>query len=124
MTNGTQLVAVGRTLTGLRDRALGSSTRLAGAIVLRQALEQVLDEHWQRVAPALAATSMRNQLVALRVLVGDAAARDTAYVWYVLSDACHYDGYDLPPSADELLAMARMIDALEAELSRFGQAMS
>ncbi len=116
MTTVTELIDCGRQLGAMRVQPMGMSTRLAGAIVLRQAYEQCVDEYWQWVAPALQGASQRNQLVALRSYAGQDAAKTAAYLWHVLSDACHYDGYELPPTTHEIEHLASRLDELRAAL--------
>jgi hypothetical protein len=111
-----QLVESGRRLAALRVQALGMSTRLGAAIVLRQAYEASVDEYWRRVAPALEHTNHRNQLTALRAYAGDETAELAAYLWAVLSDACHYDGYELPPTTHEIDHLAGLVADLAARL--------
>jgi hypothetical protein len=117
MTTVAELVESGRKLGGLRIQALGMSTRLAAAIVLRQAYERRVDEFWREVAPAMEQANHRNQLVALRSYAGPEAARTAAYLWNVLSDACHFDGYELPPSSHEIDHLAAMILELDRNLA-------
>ena len=116
MTTVDQLVEFGRRLAASRVQQLGMSTRLGAAIVLRQAYEACVDEYWQRVAPALEHTNHRNQLTALRSYAGDEVADTATYLWAVLSDACHYDAYDLPPTTREIEHLAVMINELAAAL--------
>ena len=91
------------------DRELGASARLAAALMLRQALEASIDDMWFAQAPEMRVANMRNQLIALRFYLDPIAARDARYAWYSLSDHCHVEGYERPPSLAEVEQLAEII---------------
>lgn len=72
------------------------------AFLIRLALEQTLDEMWQRTQPGLVGCSMRAQLLCLPTYVGEAFAQRASAAWAGLSRACHYHTYELSPAASEL----------------------
>ena len=91
------------------DRALGASAQLGAALMLRQALETTIDELWAEQVPNMRVANMRNQLIALRFYLDPDTARDARYAWYALSDHCHVEGYERPPSLAELEQLAEII---------------
>ena len=97
-------------LTVARDLLQRPDPRTAGiwpratALLVRQALETMLDDLWRKRAPGLEKCSMRAQLLCLPSYVhgdSDLAAR-VSYAWAGLSGACHHHAYELPPAAVEL----------------------
>jgi hypothetical protein len=107
------VLAAARRLAVIVDRRLGCSARTAAALLLRQELERLLDEHWQRVAPGLERCSMRAQLAALPFyLEPPELAGRVALAWQQLSALCHHDAYELAPLPSELLALAGVVHQL------------
>lgn len=75
----------------------------AVALLTRQALEEGLAAYWRARAPGTERCPMRAQLLCLRALAPrPEVAESVAYLWTVLSNACHYHAYELAPSAGEL----------------------
>lgn len=75
----------------------------AVALLTRQALEEGLAAYWRTRAPGTERCPMRAQLLCLRALAPRSdLAESVAYLWTVLSSACHYHAYELAPSAGEL----------------------
>jgi hypothetical protein len=107
------LVATARSLIDSSDRQLGSTRLLAGALLLRQALEDSLDHYWSRTVPGMEKVSGRVQLVSLPFYLEPARlASDVTYAWYRLSASCHHDAYELPPAPEELVGLADIVDRL------------
>jgi hypothetical protein len=74
------------------------------ALLTRQALEKALSEFWE-ASPATAGLSRctrKSQLACLPFYLDVRVAREAAYTWAALSDACHYHAYDLAPTVGEL----------------------
>ena len=95
----------------------------ATALLVRQALEGVLDDFWRRRAPGLEKCSMKAQLLCLPSYLrtdGDLPAR-VSYAWSGLSQACHHHAYELPPAADELAAWVETIEQFIAATSNRNQ---
>ena len=75
----------------------------AAAILGRQALEEAMRCLWRSRAPRLETANFTTQLLCLCEFIADShLAQRTAYVWACLSNACHYRGYGMPPTAEEL----------------------
>jgi hypothetical protein len=90
-----------RLLTSPVQGTLGCWPR-ACAWLIRLALEHLLDEHWGRVLPEAAASSMRTQLLLLPRYGGDPAAQLARDAWMGLARATHHHAYELAPTAAEL----------------------
>ena len=89
----------------------------AAAILGRQALEITLDQLWAQAAPGVENASARAQLTCLPEYIDPELASRIRYCWHVLSTACHYHAYELPPIAAELNGWLDDIEALIAEVS-------
>lgn len=89
----------------------------AAALLARQALETALGELWaaDSATTGLARCTGRSQLACLPTYLDARTARQIAYVWAALSEACHYHAYELAPTAAEL---TRWFDAVEDLLAR------
>ncbi len=98
-----RLAAAQRLLDGKVTDADGVWAR-AVVWILRVALEQQVDEVWQRASvPDMQAASMRAQLIVLRTVAGDVAADRAALLWHSLSHAAHHHDYELAPAVVELV---------------------
>lgn len=87
------------------------------AFLIRIALEQALDEYWERVRPELIECSMRAQLLCAWSYLEPATARRLTSAWNGLSAACHYHTYELAPTAAELRRWHEEVAATYAELA-------
>lgn len=94
----------------------------ASAILGRQALEITLDQLWARAAPGVENASARAQLTCLPEYVDAELASRVRYSWHVLSAACHYHAYELPPIAAELNGWLDDVEALIDEVRTRDQA--
>lgn len=111
-----ELVAASRLLSSHGDRRLGSNRYIAAALLLRQALEDALEAFWQDRAPGLEHCSGRAQMVSLPFFTSTpATAADVSYAWYRLSSICHHHAYELPPSHNEIDALANIVDDFTAQ---------
>ena len=88
----------------------------AAAILGRQALEITLDQLWAQAAPGVENASARAQLTCLPEYIDPELASRIRYSWHVLSAACHYHAYELPPIAAELNGWLDDVEALIAEV--------
>lgn len=104
-----------------RADLLGTWPR-ASAILGRQALEITLDQLWAQTAPGIANASVRAQLTCLPEYIDTELASRIRYSWHVLSTACHYHAYELPPIAAELDGWLDDVEALIDEVRRLGVA--
>lgn len=91
----------------------------AVAVLARQAMERALTEYWQRTEPEMARSrNQRAAFLCLRNHLPPEAAADAYYSWSALSRACHFNGYDLEPAAEEVGAWIegaeRFLEALES----------
>ncbi len=88
------------------------------ALLARQALEDAVDAFWARHAPGMQRATRKSRFVALRFYIDDPdLARHAHHVWATLSDAAHYHGYDLAPTAGELRTWLHTVSDLVARLT-------
>ena len=95
---------------------LGNLWPRACALLIRTALELILDQYWAQVLPEAADCGMRQQLLLLPLysggLSGSAAVSDAVSAlnavslareaWLGLAGAAHHHAYELAPNAPEL----------------------
>lgn len=74
----------------------------AAALLIRQALEESLDQYWQGRGLALDQCSARAQFICLAEYAEPESAAAVSSAWSALSRACHHHVYELPPTAAEL----------------------
>ncbi len=72
------------------------------AFLIRQELEEAIDAFWEDRVPDFGSTTMRTKLIALEAYIDPAMAAQTSQTWAVLSNVCHYRGYSLEPTGEEL----------------------
>lgn len=89
-----------------------------GPFFIRMALEQALDEFWKTTLPNLAECSRRAQLLCLPSWTNRATAELAATTWAALSSACHYNTYELSPTAAELQGWRDDVAYLITQLTR------
>ncbi len=83
----------------------------AAALLARQAIETALVAYWEnRGLPAVIDCPMRTQLLCLAELTGSEPAGTVAASWGSLTGACHIHGYDLAPTANELLGWIEAVE--------------
>jgi len=108
-------------LTAARSALADKSTEATGggwprmvALLTRQALENALSEFWAASpgTSGLGECSRKSQLACLPFYLNARAAREAAYIWAALSDACHYHAYELAPTAAELAGWINAVDGL------------
>ena len=91
---------------------------LAAAHLCRQALEALLDRHWEARLPGMERVSMRAQLACLPTYLAPAElAGRVAYTWSALSAACHHRPYELPPTASELRGWTETVRVLASRVA-------
>jgi hypothetical protein len=109
------LAAEARSLAIRPDRRLGANVCVAAAFVVREALEVALDSFWDRTVPGMPQVNMRAQLISLPFFLPDAIlAADLRAAWNRLSEACHPDVYELPPTPAEIVSLTSTVDRLLA----------
>lgn len=86
----------------------------ARAVIIRQALEIALDEHWGLHSPPMLESSTASQLSCLRVRLDTELVGSLKLAWKGLSRSMHSTGYDHPPSDDELNRYRNAIERLIA----------
>jgi hypothetical protein len=84
----------------------------ACATLIRAALERQLVAYWSQVAPSVARSSLRHQLLALPAFAGSDVAAVARSTWYGLCRAVHHHIYELPPTVDELVSWHREVAAV------------
>ena len=113
-----ELLAAARRLLDHPVAATAGVWPRAVALLTRQALEKALDEFWES-SPATAGLSRcprRSQLACLPSYLDAATAREIAYVWSALSEACHIHAYELAPTATELGGWIHAVGRLMAAI--------
>lgn len=114
-----ELVTCARGLACEPNRRLGATALLAGVLLLRQGLEDALDQFWRTTVPGMEMVSGRAQLISLGFYLDDSRlAADVTYAWHRLSDTCHHDAYELPPSLDEFGRLAEVVERLVRATAR------
>jgi hypothetical protein len=88
------------------------------ACLTRIALEQGLRHYWDLVAPSLAGSPMRHQLLALPAFVDAEAALAARTAWYGLSRAMHHHTYELAPTVAELQGWHQDVTSLLPQLEQ------
>ena len=111
----TELLAAAR--AALADKSAGAAEggwpRMV-ALLTRQSLEKALSEFWAASprTSGLGDCTRKSQLACLPFYLDARAAREAAYIWAALSDACHYHAYELAPTAAELAGWIDAVDRL------------
>ena len=99
------------------DELLTAHWPWACAILIRLALEAVLDGYWRRMEPSAARCSMRAQLLLLPEFADNVTVRLARDSWLALSRAADYRSDELAPTASELRGWHADVAAVSAELS-------
>jgi hypothetical protein len=117
-----EILEAARSLMERPEAATAGVWPRASAILTRQALEEALDGVWASdvATDAVADCSMRTQLLCARSYTDPILAEQVAWVWAELSRGCHYDPYELAPTATELEDWMTTIAGLIAELGKRG----
>jgi hypothetical protein len=101
-----------RRLANNENQKLGATRNLAAALLLRQALEDAMDELWERTVPGMKPLSTRAQLITLPFYTDPDLAAQIQFTWCQLSGACHHDSYELPPPLHEIEKAAETVERL------------
>lgn len=88
----------------------------AAALLIRQALEESLDQYWQGRGLALDQCSARAQLICLAEYAEPDRAVTVSCAWSALSRACHHHVYELPPTAAELRTWMEVVERWHSTL--------
>jgi len=89
------------------------------ARVLRHALEQAVDELWERIRPGdVVGHSTRARRIRLVAALDQSVAKESHALWCMLSDAARPHIYEMAPSIDELRALRARTRHSLAELGR------
>jgi hypothetical protein len=116
------LLEVAESLLVRPDPIVAGSWSLTATLLIRLALEDLVDVVWARRAPGMERTSMRAQLICLPEYLrhGDLALR-VAVTWGALSNACHQHPYQLAPAAEEVRRWLAVGRELAESAGRPGQ---
>lgn len=91
----------------------------SAAILTRQALELRLRDALVTDAPRMAGAPFTTQLLVLRALhPDDPLATRIAYTWSALSQATHFQGYELPPTAEALRGWIESVEEFVGDRER------
>jgi cytochrome c5 len=111
-----RLLALAREVQQSSKRELVGVWPRAVAFLTRQALEEAVAEVLAIRAAGAEQCAARAQLLCLSTYAPTNAAHEAAYLWSVLSRACHHHSYELAPTTVELQrwmeAVERLIDSL------------
>jgi hypothetical protein len=99
-------------LLGSVDTMPPAARPFAHAVIIRQALEMALAEHWSLHSPPMLASSTASQLSCLRVRLDTELVGSLKLAWRGLSRSLHSAGYDHPPTEDELSRYRNAIERL------------
>jgi hypothetical protein len=96
----------------------------ASAFLARRSLEEGLRQWWSSQPPiaAIAECSARTQLLCAASFLDNDTADQLTWLWSALSRACHYDAYELAPTALELGGWIDEVGALISRLAGIGRA--
>lgn len=108
----TDALAAARSLVTRQDPRTEGVWPRAAALLARQALERGMTELYRAKAPGMERCQGRPQLLCLRRFLPIPVAQRAQYTWHVLSRACHFHAYELPPDSRELLAALESVDGL------------
>ncbi|MGD9755157.1 MAG: hypothetical protein AB7W59_29545 [Acidimicrobiia bacterium] len=84
------LVAAAKRLLADADAGIGATSLLAAALLLRQAVEEVIGAVWDERLPAMRDVSGRAQHITLPYFVDAETAKALTYAWNRLSELCHH----------------------------------
>ena len=83
----------------------------AAALLIRQALEEAVDDYWRVRQFPLDSLPTQVQLVCLRMLSADRTQPVQLHeAWGALSRACHHHPYELSPTAGELATWIEVVE--------------
>jgi hypothetical protein len=114
-----ELLAAARDIQERPAAATAGLWPRAAALLARQALETALAELWESdsATTGLSRCTGRSQLACLPTYLDARTARQIAYVWAALSEACHYHAYELAPTAAELTGWFQAVEDLLAHMN-------
>jgi hypothetical protein len=114
-----ELLAAARDIQERPDAATAGLWPRAAALLARQGLETALDELWESdsATTGISGCTRRSQLACLPTYLDAGTARQIAYVWAALSEACHYHAYELAPTAAELTGWFQAVEDLLEHIS-------
>jgi hypothetical protein len=117
------MLAAGEGLISRRDSTSAGLWPRAAALMARQALESAIAQYWnaQTDTSQLSSCSMRTQLTCLPFYLDRQTARQAAYVWAALSNACHYHSYELAPTAAELTGWINEVRTVIEQIDGLGR---
>ena len=116
---GADTLATARGLLEKPDAKTAGIWSRAGALLVRQALEEALDAFWSSKGLRLDTLSTRAQLICLpRYLDDGRLAADVSHAWAALTQACHHHPYELGPTAGELQSWLSVVGELVQRVGR------
>ncbi len=86
----------------------GTGWPLAVCLLARQALEETVEQYWDRVDQPMNRTSMTHQLLCIPTLEVD--AQSLFSLWSRLSEWCHYRAVHAEPTSAELESLLADIE--------------
>jgi cytochrome c5 len=108
------LASYARDFLGRTDASTLGLWQRAVAFLARQALERAVGAALAVRAPGTERCSAAAQFLCLPTYIATDNALEAAYLWSVLSRACHQHPYELAPTWDELALWLERVEALVA----------
>ena len=106
-----------RALVGRPSPELAGLWQRTTAFLARQALELAVGDALAARAAGAERASARAQFLCLPWYVSTPIAQEAAYLWGVLSRACHQHSYELSPTAEELSGWLDGVERVTANLT-------
>lgn len=111
------LIEAARSVVNRPDPNMDGVWPRAAAFLARQALEDAIDEMWDRNLPDLRHANRSTQLACLGYASPDRSLTDSIKIaWHALSRACHHHHYELAPTAPELEMWIEKVEQLIARI--------
>jgi hypothetical protein len=111
------LLEQGRALLERPYPKLAGLWQRTAVFLARQALEGAVADALARRAPGAEKASARAQFLCLPSYVSTPVAQEAAYLWGVLSRACHQHPYELSPASEELTRWLSSVSRVVEELA-------
>lgn len=110
MTGSRAVLQLARDLLTRSDPSSAGLWPRATALLIRQALEEAVDEYWRARQLPLDSLPTQAQLVCMRMMTADGTLPARLHeAWGALSRACHHHPYELAPTAAELAAWIEVV---------------
>lgn len=115
----TELLIAARELIARPDASTAGVWPRTAAFLARQALEEAVNARWAAdpITEQMQGATMWSKLACLPAYMDQKVARQVAFAYAALTNACHYHPYELAPTAAELTGWISDVEDLAAQLS-------